>query len=56
MAAATWLADRGFGRPVQGFLDIGGTEEDEGRYDLTKLTDEELAASRALLAKARRDI
>lgn len=55
IAAATWLADRAFGRPGQ-VLDDGAPEV-AGGYDLSALTLEELKAMRGILGKAaRRDV
>jgi len=52
IAAATWLADRAFGRPGQ-VLDDGAPEV-AGGYDLSALTLDELKAMRGILGKAAR--
>lgn len=52
IAAATWLADRAFGRPGQ-VLDDGVPEMPIG-YDLSALTLEELRTMRGILGKAAR--
>jgi hypothetical protein len=51
VSAAVALLDRGWGRPVQAFE---GDVRVEDPHDLTKLTDDELAALTALLEKAKR--
>jgi hypothetical protein len=51
LAAATWLADRGFGRPIQAFE---GTVRSEPEHDLTKLTPVELDTWLTLAEKTRR--
>jgi hypothetical protein len=53
MEAATWLADRGLGRPRLG-LDFEGSVRHEEAHDLSKLTDAELATLRELMLKAKR--
>lgn len=56
IAAATWLADRAFGRPGQ-VLDDGAPEVVPGGYDLTRLTLAELETVRDILRPAvRRDV
>lgn len=48
LAAATWLADRGFGRPIQA---VENTVRTEWTYDLSRLTDDELAQFKVLVEK-----
>jgi hypothetical protein len=43
-AAATWLADRGFGRPTQTVLNTPAAPQVSSREDVRSLADEELAA------------
>ena len=43
-AAATWLADRGFGRPTQTVLNTPVAPKVSSREDVRSLTDEQLVA------------
>jgi hypothetical protein len=49
--AATWLADRGFGKPAV-YLEHSGEGGGPIRLDLSALTDSELKRLEALVAKA----
>jgi hypothetical protein len=53
LEAHHWLADRGFGRPLQ-LVDLGVTEE-RRHLDLSKLTDAELETFIAISEKCQAD-